>query len=136
LIASKHVVIVENEQWESGMGSSIAAGVRQLRELGTDSAAVAVLLVDQPLVRASHLHGMRNLLSRPGTRIVAAHYKGVLGVPAIFKRELFPVLADLEPETGARALLRDPNQRITPFDLPEAAVDVDTPEDLAALTAE
>ncbi len=136
LIASKQVVIVENEHWQSGMGSSIAAGVRQLLELGTDSAAVAVLLVDQPLIRASHLVKMRHLLSRAGTRIVAAHYGGVLGVPAIFKRDLFPVLAALEPDAGARMLLRDPNQRVTPFDLPEAAVDVDTPEEFAALTAE
>ena len=136
MIASKHVVIVENEQWQSGMGSSISAGVRQLRELGTDSAAVAILLVDQPLVTASHLREMKKLLSQPGTKIVAAQYTGVLGVPVIFKRDLFSVLAALEPQVGARLLLRDRNQAIMPFDLPEAAVDVDTPEDFAALTTE
>ncbi len=133
-LAARAVAIVDNTRWQSGMGSSIAAGVRHLQELATDSAAVAILVADQPLVTATHLHAMRKELTRSGAAIIAAHYNGTLGVPAIFKRSLFPMLASLEPEAGARFLLRDPNRSVLPFELPEAALDVDTPEDFAALS--
>ena len=116
------------------MGSSIAAGVRHLQTLETDSAAVAILLADQPLVKASHLQAMRDRFSHAGAGILAARYSDMLGVPAIFKRSLFAALTALDPATGARSLLRDPAQQVTAFDLPEAAVDIDTPEDFAAFS--
>ncbi len=130
-LAVQPVAIVENRQWQSGMGSSIAVGVRHLKALESDSAAVAILLADQPLVTASHLGKMRDHFSHAGGAIVAARYNYTLGVPAIFKRSLFTALTALDPAAGARSLLRDPGQQVVAFDLPEAAVDIDTPEDLA-----
>ena len=115
------------------MGSSIAVGMHALRELATDIAGVALLLADQPLVVSSHLEAMRTLFSEENCAIVASRYNGTLGVPAIFKRSLFPALASLSGDTGARTLLRNPEHVVVAFDLPEAAVDVDTPEDFDAL---
>ncbi len=128
-LAVQPVAIVENREWQRGMGSSIAAGVRHLQALDTDSAAVAILLADQPLVKARHLRAMRDHFSHAGAGILAARYNDTLGVPAIFKRSLFAALTALDPATGARSLLRDPAQQVIAFDLPEAAVDIDTPED-------
>lgn len=133
-LAVQPVTIVENRQWQSGMGSSVAAGVRHLQTLDTNSAAVAILLADQPLVKARHLRAMRDQFSQAGAGILAAHYNDTLGVPAIFKRSLFTALTALDPATGARSLLRDPAQQVIAFDLPEAAVDIDTPEDFAAFS--
>lgn len=133
-LAVQPVAIVENGYWQSGMGSSIAAGVRYLQSLDIDSAAVAILLADQPLVKATHLRAMRDHFSHAGAGILAAHYNDRLGVPAIFKRSLFTALTALDPASGARSLLRDPVQQVTAFDLPEAAIDIDTPEDYAAFS--
>ncbi len=133
-LAAQQVAIVENRNWQSGMGSSIGAGIQYLQSLETDSAAVAILLIDQPLVKASHLRAMRDQFSHSGAAMVAARYNDTLGVPAIFKRALFTALTALDPATGARSLLRDPGQQVTAFDLPEAAVDIDTPEDFAAFS--
>ncbi len=132
-LAEQPVSIVENPSWGKGMGSSVAAGVRYLQEQTGDSAAVAILLADQPLVKAAHLAALKDLFSRSGATVVAAYYNDTLGVPAIFDRSLFPVLIALPPEAGARSLLRDPRMPVTVFDLPEAAVDIDTPGDFAAL---
>lgn len=132
-IAVQPVDIVHNRQWQSGMGSSIAAGIRQLQESGAESAAVAILLGDQPLVTAEHLAAMRTLLHTRENPVVAAQYEGTIGVPALFKRELFSMLASLPPDAGARHLLRSSTHGITEFPLPEAAVDIDTPTDFAAL---
>ena len=133
-LATQPLAIVENPDWQSGMGSSIAAGVRYLQSLDTDSAAVAILLADQPLVKASHLRAMRDLFSHADAGILAAHYSDKLGVPAIFRRSLFTTLTALDSACGARSLLRDPARQVTAFDLPEAAVDIDTPEDFAAFS--
>ncbi len=129
-IAAKPVEIVRNNLWKSGMGSSIAAGVRHHQGMQADSAAVAILLADQPLVTAGHLKQMRRLLLDSGAPIVAAEYNGTTGVPALFRRQLLPRLAALTGEGGAKALLRD--ARTVPFPLAEAATDIDTPEDLSA----
>jgi molybdenum cofactor cytidylyltransferase len=127
-LSAQPVLVVENSTWHLGMGSSIAAGVGALR----DTQTVAILLADQPLVESRHLREMQALLNVIDAPAVAAQYKGTLGVPALFKRELFEALRSLDPAAGARGLLR---ARATPFPLAEAAMDIDTPEDLAAISA-
>jgi molybdenum cofactor cytidylyltransferase len=133
-IAGKAAVkIVHNEQWETGMGSSIRAGMRALLDSDEVPEAAAILVADQPLVQAKHLAAMRRLLSSAGSSIVAAQYSDTIGVPALFKQELFGALLSLPPEVGARRLLRTSDADVTPFPLPEAAVDIDTPEDFERL---
>ena len=127
-LSAQPVRLVENPRWHLGMGSSIAAGVEVL----LDVPSVAILLADQPFVEARHLREMQTLLDANTAPAVAAQYNGTLGVPALFKRELFGALQSLDPATGARALLR---KHAVPFLLPEAAIDIDTPEDFALLAA-
>lgn len=134
-IATERVEIVQNDSWELGLGSSLVAGIRRLLEIDADSAAVAILLADQPLVSAEHLAGMRTLLHHSKASIVAAEYSGTLGVPALFKRDMFRMLASLPPQAGARHVLRESGIAVMPFSLEEAALDVDTPDDFAALQA-
>jgi molybdenum cofactor cytidylyltransferase len=135
-IADEAVNIVHNEQWETGMGSSIRAGMRALLASDEVPEAAAILVADQPLVKAKHLAAMRRLLSSAGSSIVAAQYSDTIGVPALFKQELFGALSSLPPEAGARRLLRTSDAAVTRFPLPEAAVDIDTPEDFERLTSE
>jgi molybdenum cofactor cytidylyltransferase len=127
VLSTRPVRLIENSNWHLGMGSSIAAGVDVL----LDAQSLAILLADQPFVEARHLRDMEAILNRGSALAVAAEYNGTLGVPALFKRELFGDLRSLDPATGARVLLRE---YATPFPLPEAAIDIDTPEDFAALT--
>src|SRR5690348_14660985 len=54
-LATLKTAIVENPSWQSGMGSSVTAGIRWLKEQQTEAAAVAILLGDQPLVTSDHL---------------------------------------------------------------------------------
>lgn len=132
-IAAERVTVVQNPDWQQGMGASIAAGMRQLRADGVEAAAVAILLADQPLITTDHLLEMRTRLTQSNASVVAAGYSGTLGVPAIFRRSLFNALENLPPSAGARQLLMREDLSVEIFALPEAAVDVDTPEDWAAL---
>jgi molybdenum cofactor cytidylyltransferase len=132
-IAKYPVEIVENNAWAKGMGTSVVAGVQALQRLGTESPGVALLLADQPLVTAAHLAAMRAALAQTSATAVAAEYNGTLGVPALFKQIMLPRLKELPPEVGARGLLRSAGIDVEAFPLPEAASDIDTPEDFAGL---
>ena len=132
-IAAKQVQIVRNPGWQAGMGSSISTGVKHLQKMTADSLALAILLGDQPRVTERHLEGMRKKFLGSDAVIVAAEYKGSLGVPAIFGRLLFERLASLKPDAGAKSILSSPEFKIESYQLPEAAIDIDTPEDFAAL---
>ncbi len=129
-IAMKPVEIAENIDWELGMGSSVGAGMRALFAMKTERiGGVAVLLGDQPLVRAAQLREMQRTLLKSDAAAIAASYGGTLGVPAMFRRQLFAKLLELPPNAGAKVLLQSEADRVLPFPLPEAATDVDTPAD-------
>jgi molybdenum cofactor cytidylyltransferase len=128
-IRSLAVEIVHNPDWKLGMGSSISTGVKRIDS--SNAREVAILLGDQPQITAAHLIQMQKLFESVPAAAVAAEYNGTLGVPAIFKRELFGRLAGLAPEAGAKSILLDPELSVVRYQLPEAAVDIDTPEDFA-----
>ncbi len=112
-------VIVDNERWEEGMGSSLRVGVSAL---GTDADGVVVTTCDMPAVSPEHLRK----LMRTG-EITASSYAGRRGVPAYFPREMFGQLLELHGDAGARELLKD--ARVV--ELADGELDVDTLEDLA-----
>lgn len=132
-LAELPVAIAINENWRSGMGGSIRVGLHRLKDLDLEVSAAFILLSDQPLVTAAHLKAMRRQKESAKTEIVAAQYKGTLGVPALFDRSVFPKLESLPDDKGAQRVLHSKNIGVVPYDLPEAAIDVDSPDDFAGL---
>jgi len=132
-LTGQPVEIAFNENWEVGMGSSIAAGMQRFRTAEPLLPVLGILLADQPAVSAAHLLAMREQLESTARAAVAAQYANRLGVPALFREELYALLAALPPESGAKYLLRDSGVAVSAFPLPEAATDIDTPSDFAAL---
>lgn len=125
---------VFNPRWETGMASSIGAGIEGLLGADPDTAAAVILLCDQPLVTAdviSSLLSAHRVTSRP---LIASAYGGSFGVPALFGRSLFAELARLEGGAGAKqVILRYASEaHFLPFQGGE--VDVDTRDDLSRLT--
>ena len=121
--------IVVNDAWESGMGSSIACGIRSIMSASQDVDALLISLCDQPLVTADKLRPFIETFSHLKAGIVAAEYDGVAGVPALFSARCFPQLACLDGENGAREVIRNSPDAVT-IPLPEAAIDVDKEQDL------
>jgi CTP:molybdopterin cytidylyltransferase MocA len=122
---------VANPRWREGMGTSLRAG---LAAVPRTAKAALLMLVDQPRVDAA---AVKRLVSawrrRPGVP-AAACYGGRVGVPAVLPRAYWRALKNLHADEGARALLRGAN-RLTLVDMPEAALDVDTPADVLKLRA-
>ncbi len=111
--------------WEEGMGSSMRAGIRRLREIAPSASAAFFLLADQPHVSAPLL---RLLADRLGTAPAAAcRYEGILGPPALFSAGLFPRLEALRGDEGARSILRSGEIAVAAIDFPAGALAVDRP---------
>ncbi|MEY4490002.1 MAG: hypothetical protein RIQ79_2510 [Verrucomicrobiota bacterium] len=127
---------VWNADWADGLGSSLACGVRALAvdPDAADCAGVLVLLCDQPLITPETLHALCEAHARGGRGLVFAnHGNGVTGPPALFARAYWPELAVLTGAESARRLARAHPEAFATIAAPEAAEDIDTPEDYARL---
>jgi molybdenum cofactor cytidylyltransferase len=125
--------IVLNNNYESGIGSSIAIGVSHLIN---DASAVIILLADQPLVTSSHVKKLVNRWNNDAGAIVATRFSGVDGPPVLFGQSFFDQLSKLEGDAGARQILQAWPDAVRSVDFQPAAVDVDTPGDLEALLSQ
>ena len=128
-IADLPVKVRHNRDWRSGMSSSIKAGLQELLLIEPEISAVVITLCDQPFVNAETINRLAEQFAESRTKIVAAEYGGVAGVPALFSKEMFDALSKLEGDKGARDLIRDPNASVETIQIKEAAIDIDTPDD-------
>ena len=110
-------VVVVNEDWASGMGSSVGCGVQALGYVD----GCVLMACDMPAVTAAHLRE----LGASG-EVTASYYAGRRGVPAYFPADLFGELMQLRGDAGARELLSSARA----VELAGGEVDVDTVGDL------
>jgi len=125
-IRSFPVEIVVNEQWGTGMGSSLKAGLKHIETHHPAIAAALFMVCDQPALTTQHL---LNLIQTAGKPIVASYYGGSAGVPALFKRSFFPALNVLGNDQGAKKIFQQFPEQVAFVNFPEGAMDLDTPED-------
>jgi molybdenum cofactor cytidylyltransferase len=123
---------VINSDWQTGMSSSIRAGLSELLKIDPEIDAVLITLMDQPLVTSKHLAKFVERFDDTHPPVIAAKYQDVTGVPALFSRDLFDELFKLGGDRGARAVIRNQDDLMT-IDVEEAAVDVDSLPDLKKL---
>ena len=116
------VVVIENEQWQEGMASSVRAGVGALSGA---TQGVVLMTCDQPAVTAQHLQTLIEQGTQAGEAIGSA-YQEKHGVPAYFPHTLFPQLLLLKGDAGAKSLLTTARS----LSLKNGDIDVDTPEAL------
>lgn len=135
VLARLPVLITENPAWAEGMAASLRAGVTTLQQFSRRIEAAVIALCDQPAFSAATIAQLVATQQASGRSIVAARYAQRHGAPAMFLREHFPTLTHLTGEEGARALLNDQPERIASVHLPELALDLDTPADVAAFRA-
>ncbi len=126
--------IVVNPDWEQGIAGSIQAGILAVTEAATPPEAVMLLVCDQPRLTAAHLQELIAAWQQaPEPSILASLYDGLAGIPAIFPASQFRRLLALKGDSGARALLRDPDVPVLAVPFEGGELDIDTPADLAIL---
>ncbi|MDD5581316.1 MAG: nucleotidyltransferase family protein [Methylobacter sp.] len=121
------ITTVVNSAWQDGMSTSIHSGIAAL----PDSAEAAlILLCDQPLIGAKHLHSLVKAWQSDPDRIAASWYSSDIGAPALFPAAFFEKLFKLDGDRGARRVLTELGTSVSRVPLlPEAALDIDRSED-------
>ena len=122
--------LVRNDEWASGLGSSIAAAARAA---SGSADALLLLLADQPLVTAEHLRALIARWNGSSRQIAATAFADVTGPPVLFPARYFPALASLSGDQGARPVLTAAGADVRTVVFEPAAVDIDRVEDLAKL---
>ncbi|MFF8841586.1 NTP transferase domain-containing protein [Streptomyces sp. NPDC015127] len=125
--------VTENPDWESGMGSSLRAGLGSLPAEGVD--AVLVLLVDQPGIGARAVARVRAAGSSRAA-LAAAAYGGRRGHPLVFGADRWAdIAASAVEDRGARAYVAAHEGELTLVECGDVAeeYDIDTPGDLRHL---
>lgn len=124
------VWIVENANWQEGMGSSIRVGIAALAQSEVEAALIT--LCDQPLISSADLSKLVSVSRAHGGTIVAP-YDEESGAPALFPRQWFPLLQQLRGDQGPRHLLMSNASLVRWVSLDAAAVDIDTREAYAQI---
>ena len=130
------VTIVVNQDWESGVSSSIRTGLRKAVELDDNLDAVLFMTIDQPLVTSKMLDDLVELYDSEHSLIVSCSYNETVGIPALYDRSLFNSLEGLEGDQGAKRVILQNIDNALHVDYPEAGMDIDSEEDLARLEAD
>lgn len=130
MLSRKGVSTVVNRRWDEGLGASLRAGIAALPSA---CEAVLVVLGDQVALTPDDLRRLAAAWKGQEGVIAAAVYQGRPGVPAIFPRWCFQELAQIKGDQGAKHVIQRHLSRLVQVPMPTAAIDLDTPEDLARL---
>jgi len=117
--------ILYNRNWALGIGESINFGIQVLESQYDE---IMIILADQVQITPRDIQTLVD--SCVEDAIICADYNGGRGVPAIFPRRYFEHLTGLSGDTGAKALLQLEDIKIIAVPMPNAAIDVDYPDDL------
>jgi CTP:molybdopterin cytidylyltransferase MocA len=129
--------VVHNNDWPTGMGSSLRAGLAAVNQLApAEAGAVVVALVDQPDLAPE---AVRRLVAayRAGAVAAVATYRGAPRNPVLLARPVWDaVAAEAEGEVGARAFLRANPDLVTPVPCEDVGspYDIDTQSDLERMS--
>ena len=124
---------VTNDDADSGMASSIRAGIAALP---FDAEAAFIALGDQPLLDSSVVVRLLARWRQVDARAVAPVYEDGRGHPVLFGSSLYPFLRALDGDTGARELLEWLGDDLATVAIAgRMPLDVDTPDALDAVAA-
>ncbi|MBV8134580.1 MAG: molybdenum cofactor cytidylyltransferase [Deltaproteobacteria bacterium] len=124
--------VVVNPEYETGMASSLRAGVAVLSR---DIEAALIVLGDQPFVRPDTVNRIIEEYRRTGAQIVIPKHEGARGNPVLLDPSLFAEVMALEGDVGCRAIFgKHPDGIVyVEVDDPGVLMDIDSREDYERL---
>lgn len=126
---------VYNRAYREGISTSIRVAVQKI---SPQADGLLILLGDQPFVSLEVINILVRMFAEGRGLIVASRYdNGVVGVPALFHRRLFPELLCLRGDKGARSIIDRHGDETWFVPVPAGqGIDVDTWSDYEALTGQ
>ncbi len=124
---------VINDEWESGMSSSIKAGLNKALANFNKIKNCIIAVCDQPFISSLLFQELIDEKRRTGKNIIACSYAGTLGTPCLFDMKYFRELLQLQGDRGAKNLLQKYPHDVASIDFENGKFDVDTKRDYEEL---
>ena len=128
------VTLVRNPDPDAGQISSLRLG---LQSLSVKLDAVLVALADQPLINSQDINDLIGAYKKrpPGTQVVQPHVAGQPGNPVMFSADVREQILSGGANLGCRQWQASHPDQVHAWDSSNRryCIDVDTPQDLAAL---
>lgn len=130
-IEQSGVVIVENDRWQDGLGSSIACAINYIKNQNIPSDGVLFSLADMPFISVKHLNNLIANFELNSRSIVVTSTAEKSMVPAIFDRCYFEELSQLSGDFGAKEILKKHSKylKFVTVKSSQIVIDLDTPEE-------
>ena len=129
LLKNYNVELIQFNQWEKGMGDSLAYGIQQICKSNPNIDGFLISLIDQPLVSASHYSAMRGRFEKGKNQIIASESdSGWVGVPVLFDAYYSAQLQSLSGEEGAKVILKKNRANTIAINARDTLIDMDTQE--------
>ena len=116
---------LKNEQWHLGLGTSIAEGIKNLKE---DYDYVVIVLGDQYRVTASNISQI--IANRSPEKITMTYNGESLSPPVCWPKRYYQELMGLHDDSGAKEVIKRNQNSIVQITNIESQYDVDVEEDV------
>lgn len=131
IVPPKGVRVVVNPAYQDGLSGSIRLGLRAARG---PADAYLIVLGDEPFVAAGTMDRLIDSWQPNGPEAIIPTFRGRRGHPILVDRRLAPRIETVTGDTGYRTLFRTTDVLEVPVEDPGILIDLDTPEDVEALS--
>jgi len=125
--------VTKNDDWQTGMASTISCGIQALQNLDITIDAAILMVCDQPFVTPDLLNSLIEKQKATGKPIITSQYGDTMGTPALFKKQFFSRLMDLKGDAGAKKIMMQNSDLLATISFPQGSIDIDTLDDYEAL---
>lgn len=132
-LESVHYTSAHNDNWPSGMASSVRCGLSKTLSENPEIASVILAVSDQPFVTTELFEVLISKANATSSGIVASAYDNILGTPVLFKKAYFDALLGLTGHEGAKKLLKKFADDVESVSFPAGSIDIDTQQDYLEL---
>jgi len=105
LINNPNIKIVNNIDYEKGIGTSISCAMRHLEDY---IQGVMIIPADMPFISKVDLRNLENkFIELDSTKVVFPKHESILGNPVILPKSYFDILTNLKSDEGARSQIKN-----------------------------
>ncbi len=115
---------------KKGMGHTIAQAVKNTLEIDDKPSHIMITLADQVALTSNDYTQLIKESIASSDKLVCAKVGDKIMPPAIFPKNHFADLMILQGDKGAKPLLYSNKKNLLKIAIPNAAIDIDTPQDL------
>lgn len=132
-VSNYPIQIIENKNWQQGIGSSIACAIKYFKENKLNYNSVLITLADQPLINTAYYNLLIAQSLTYKERIIASNIHHKPSVPAIFDAYFFDKLSQLNEDKGAKQFMQAVSDDVFIVNSDINLVDIDTIETYEAV---